>query len=58
LVNQAVKLTCSNLPSESTCDFSASTVPVGGGATTFKLSTLAPATADRTAYNQTSASLP
>ncbi len=51
--NQAVQLQCRNLPASATCVFAAVTVPSGGGATTLKLTTLAPRDCgSATAYNQ------
>jgi len=40
--NQAVALTCSNLPSESECNFASGMIAAGGGATSLQFSTLAP----------------
>jgi hypothetical protein len=37
-----VKLSCTNLPSESACTFDSATIPAGGGSTTLQLSTTAP----------------
>jgi hypothetical protein len=39
---QPVQLSCSDLPSEATCAFAASTIPGGGGTTTLQLSVMAP----------------
>ncbi len=56
--NQAVQLTCANLPAQATCTFAASTIAAGGGTTTMKLTTLAPADCgSSTPYGQSS-SLP
>ena len=52
--NQPVQLTCANLPSEASCTFAAVTIAAGGGATTLKLTTLAPrACGSSTPYGQT-----
>ena len=40
--DQAVRLGCSDLPSESTCTFGSGMIRVGGGSTTLQLSTMAP----------------
>ena len=40
--NQAVKLSCANLPDSATCTFATTTIPAGGATTTLKLTTAAP----------------
>jgi hypothetical protein len=40
--NQAVQLSCTNLPHEASCTFTTDTVAAGGGTTTFRLTTLSP----------------
>jgi hypothetical protein len=39
---QPVRLSCSGLPSESTCAFGTATLPVDGGATTLQITTMEP----------------
>ena len=56
--NQAVQLTCANLPTQATCAFAANTIAAGGGTTSMKLTTLAPSPCgSSTPYSSTS-SLP
>jgi hypothetical protein len=51
--NQAVQLSCSNLPYEASCTFVTDTVAAGGGTTTFRLTTLSPRDCGAAAgYNQ------
>jgi hypothetical protein len=40
--NQAVQLSCTGMPSGATCTFAQTTIPIGGGKTTFTLSPAAP----------------
>jgi hypothetical protein len=40
--SQAVTLSCSDLPTESTCTFGETVIPAGGGSTTLSFSTMAP----------------
>ena len=57
--NQAVQLTCGNLPRAASCIFATNTVVAGGGSTTLKLTTLSPRdcgssiTYDQSASNRT-----
>jgi hypothetical protein len=55
---QLVQLSCSDLPSEATCTFAASTIPGGGGTTTLQVSTMAPRSCEVADSESRTAALP
>ncbi|WP_353068261.1 FG-GAP-like repeat-containing protein [Tunturibacter empetritectus] len=55
---QPVQLSCSDLPSEATCVFAASTIPGGGGTTTLHVSMMAPRSCEVADSQSRTAGLP
>jgi hypothetical protein len=55
---QPVQLSCADLPSESTCAFSAQTIAAGGGTTALQVSTMAPRACSVAGTESTTASIP
>lgn len=55
---QPVQLSCSDLPSEATCIFAASTIPGGGGTTTLQVSMMAPRSCEVADSESRTAGLP